>query len=220
MPWINETTTLVQAFYGGNDVGNGLADVLFGKLNPSSKLPLTFPKRLADSPSNIGFGITTPSYNKTYYQENIFVGYRHFEKSHIGTLYPFGFGLSYTTFALSDLLVSSVSSEGDFEVSCKVKNTGGIAGKEVVQVYIHDVESSLSRPVKELKAFHKVALDVGEEQTVTLKMDKHALRFWDDNMNYWKAEAGDFEILVGNSSINVPLKANVKLEKTLTWLSL
>jgi beta-glucosidase len=121
---------------------------------------------------------------------------------------------------MSDLSVSSISAEGEFEVSCKVKNTGKIAGKEVVQVYIRDVESSLGRPIKELKGFSKVALEAGEEKTVTVKLDKDALKYWDDNRKYWKAEAGEFEVLVGNSSVNVPLKATTKLEKTLTWLGL
>jgi beta-glucosidase len=183
-------------------------------------VPLTCSKRLADSPSDIGFGITSPSYGKTHYQESIFVGYRHFEKSQTETLFPFGYGLSYTTFAFSDVSVSSVSAEGDFEVSFKVKNTGKIAGKEVAQIYIRDVESSLGRPIKELKAFEKVALEAGEEKTVTVKLDKDALKFWDDSRKYWKAEAGEFEVLVGNSSDNVPLKTSVKLEKTLTWLGL
>ena len=177
-------------------------------------------KRLADSPSDVGFGITSASYGKTYYQENIFVGYRHFEKSQTETLFPFGYGLSYTTFDFSDISASSVSAEGDFEVSFKVKNTGKIAGREVAQVYIRDVKSSLGRPVKELKGFEKVTLEAGEEKTVTVKLDKDALKFWDDSRNYWKAEAGEFEVLVGNSSDNVPLKASVKLEKDLTWLGL
>jgi len=121
---------------------------------------------------------------------------------------------------MSDLSVSSMSIDGEFEVSVKVKNTGKIDGKEVVQVYIRDVESSLGRPVKELKGFSKVDLKAGEEQTVTIKLDRDALKFWDDSRNYWKAEAGDFEVLVGNSSANVPLKCTTKLEKTLTWLGL
>jgi beta-glucosidase len=177
-------------------------------------------KRLADSPSDIGFGITSASYGKTFYQENIFVGYRHFEKSQTEALFPFGHGLSYTTFNMSDLSVSSISSEGEFEVSVKVKNTGKVDGKEVVQVYIRDVESSLGRPVKELKGFTKVDLKAGEEQTATIKLDRDALKYWDDSRDYWKAEAGEFEVLVGNSSANVPLKATTKLEKTLTWLGL
>jgi beta-glucosidase len=177
-------------------------------------------KLLSDSPSDVGFGITSASYGKTFYQENIFVGYRHFDKSKMETLFPFGHGLSYTAFSFSDLNASEVSFDGEFEITFKIKNTGKIAGKEVAQVYVRDVESSLARPIKELKAFKKVALEAGEEQSVTIKLDKDALKFWDDSREYWNAEAGEFEIQVGPSSVELPLKTVVKLEKSLTWLGL
>jgi beta-glucosidase len=220
MPWVDQAHSLVQAFYGGNSLGDGLADVLFGKVNPSSKLSLTFPKRLADSPSDIGFGITSATPGKTFYTESIYVGYRHFDKSQTPVLFPFGHGLSYTTFAYSDLTISAVSAEGEFEVSFAIKNTGNVAGKEAAQVYVCDPQSSLPRAVKELKGFVKVELQPGQQETVSVKLDRNALKHWDERRNWWIAEAGDFEVLVGPSSVDLPLRETVKLEKSLTWLGL
>lgn len=220
MPWVDQAHSLVQAFYGGNSLGDGLADVLFGKVNPSSKLSLTFPKRLADSPSDIGFGITSATPGKTFYTENIYVGYRHFDKSETPVLFPFGYGLSYTTFAYSDLVISPVSAEGDFEVSFSVKNTGNVTGKEAGQVYIRDSRSSLPRPVKELKGFVKVELQPGQEETVSVKLDRNALKYWDERRDWWIAEAGEFEVMVGPSSVDLPLRGTVKLAKSLTWVGL
>ncbi|KAJ9113731.1 hypothetical protein QFC20_001756 [Naganishia adeliensis] len=220
MPWVDQAHSLVQAFYGGNSLGDGLADVLFGKVNPSSKLSLTFPKRLADSPSDIGFGITSATPGKTFYTESIYVGYRHFDKSETSVLFPFGYGLSYTTFAYSNLTVSAISVEGEFEVSFAIKNTGDVAGKEAGQVYIRDPQSSLPRSVKELKGFVKVELRPGQQETMSVKLDRNALKYWDERRNWWIAEAGEFEVLVGPSSVDLPLCQKVKLEKSLTWLGL
>ena len=220
MPWVDQAHSLVQAFYGGNSLGDGLADVLFGKVNPSSKLSLTFPKRLADSPSDIGFGITSATPGKTFYTESIYVGYRHFDKSETPALFPFGHGLSYTTFAYSDLSVSSISAEGEFEVSFSIENTGKVAGKEAGQVYVRDPDSDLPRAVKELKGFVKVDLQPGQKETVSVKLDRNALKYWDERRNWWIAEAGEFEVMVGPSSVELPLRATTRLEKSLTWLGL
>ncbi|KAJ9121286.1 hypothetical protein QFC24_004622 [Naganishia onofrii] len=220
MPWVNHAHSLVQAFYGGNSLGDGLADVLFGKINPSSKLSLTFPKRLADSPSDIGFGITSATPGKTFYTENIYVGYRHFDKSETPVLFPFGHGLSYTTFAYSDLQVSDISAEGDFEVLFSIENTGKVAGKEAGQVYIHVPQSSLPRAVKELKGFVKVELQPGQKESVSVKLDRNALKYWDERRDWWIAEVGEFEVLVGPSSVDLPLRKKAKLEKSITWVGL
>ncbi|KAJ9122557.1 hypothetical protein QFC22_001986 [Naganishia vaughanmartiniae] len=220
MPWVDQAHSLVQAFYGGNSLGDGLADVLFGKVNPSSKLSLTFPKRLADSPSDIGFGITSATPGKTFYTESIYVGYRYFDKSETATLFPFGYGLSYTTFAYSDLQLSSITPEGEFEVSFIVENTGKAAGKEAAQIYVRDPESSLPRAVKELKGFAKVELRPGQKETVTVNLDRNALKYWDERRNWWIAEAGEFDVMVGSSSVDLPLKGTIKLEKSLTWTGL
>lgn len=220
MPWVNHAHSLVQAFYGGNSLGDGLADVLFGKINPSSKLSLTFPKRLADSPSDIGFGITSATPGKTFYTENIYVGYRHFDKSETPVLFPFGHGLSYTTFAYSDLKVSDISAEGDFEVLFSIENTGKVAGKEAGQVYIHVPQSSLPRAVKELKGFVKVELQPGQKESVSVKLDRNALKYWDERRDWWIAEVGEFEVWVGPSSVDLPLRKKAKLEKSITWVGL
>lgn len=220
MPWVDQASTLVQSFYGGNAVGSGLADVLFGKVNPSGKLSLTFPKRLADFPSDIGFGITSENFGKTLYSESIYVGYRYFEKSNTKPLFAFGHGKSYTTFAYSDLSVSKISTDGTFEVSFKVENTGNVAGREVAQVYIKDKESRLARPPKELKGFKKISLRPGQKEVVTVSLDRDALKYWDDQRNWWVAEAGEFEVLVGTASDDTELKGSTKLDKTITWLGL
>lgn len=220
MPWADQASTVVQAFYGGNAVGYGLADVLFGKVNPSGKLSLTFPKRLADSPSDIGFGITSENTGKTIYTESIYVGYRYFEKAQLAPLFAFGHGKSYTTFAYSNLSVSSISDEAAFEVKFDVENTGKVAGREVAQVYIKDKESKLARAPKELKGFRKINLKPGQKETVTIKLDRDALKYWDDLHNRWTAEAGEFEVMVGGASDDTPLSASTKLEKTLTWTGL
>ena len=160
------------------------------------------------------------------------MGYRYFDKAKLAPLFPFGHGLSYTTFAFSDLRVIKDGAgllmpvkQGDIEtvkfaVSFKVKNTGSVPGKEVAQVYIRDIESSLARPEKELKAFRKVALDCGDEKEVTLELDRDAFKYWDNNRDWWVAEKGTFEILVGSSSADTPLKATVELGQTFHWRGL
>ncbi|KAF5363750.1 hypothetical protein D9756_000198 [Leucocoprinus leucothites] len=217
MPWILEANTLVQAFFGGNELGNALADVLFGKVNPSGKLPLTFPRRLEDSPAYPSYGDKGQELGKILYNEGIFVGYRSYEIRNLAPLFPFGFGLSYTSFEYSDLKTSTTSDDGKFSVTLKVTNTGNISGQEIVQVYISDDQSSLPRPVKELKAFTKVSLAGGENKVVTLDLDREALGFYDDRAGHWIAEKGVFTVHVAASSSDLKLKGAVELRKTLTW---
>ncbi|KZP20178.1 glycoside hydrolase family 3 protein [Athelia psychrophila] len=220
MPWADQAGTLVQAFYGGNELGNGLADVLFGKVNPSGKLALTFPKRLEDSPAYPGFGPQGESPGKIVYNEGIYVGYRSFEKRNLAPLFPFGHGLSYTTFAYSGLATTAVSATGDFSVSFTIANTGSVAGSEVVQVYIADPQSTLPRPPKELKGFTKVALEPGESKTVSVALGRDAISYYDDRAMHWVAEKGTFEVLVAASAEQVQLKGETVLEKTFTWTGL
>ncbi|KAJ3574795.1 hypothetical protein NP233_g1525 [Leucocoprinus birnbaumii] len=217
MPWISEVGTLVQAFFGGNELGNALADVLFGKVNPSGKLPLTFPRRLEDAPSYPSYGDKGQELGKILYNEGIFVGYRSYEIRNLAPLFPFGHGISYTTFDYSDLKTSSVSEDGNFSVTLTVTNTGNTAGREIVQVYISDDQSSLPRPVKELKAFTKVALASGESKTVILQLDREAFGFYDDRAGHWIAEKGVFTVHVAASSSDLRLKGSVELSKTFTW---
>ncbi|CAA7260099.1 unnamed protein product [Cyclocybe aegerita] len=220
IPWVNEVATLLQAFYGGNELGNGLADVLFGKVNPSGKLPLTFPKRLEDNPSYPSFGNKGQEAGKIHYNEGIFVGYRSYEIRKLDPLFPFGFGLSYSQFEYSDLEVSPISSSGEFAVSFKIRNTGKIEGREVAQVYVSDPQSSLPRALKELRGFTKVQLQPGESKSVKVSLDKYALSFYDERDGQWVAEQGSFGVLVGSSSADIRLQGETKLEKTFTWRGL
>ncbi|KAF8914231.1 glycoside hydrolase family 3 protein [Gymnopilus junonius] len=220
MPWINEAHTLVQAFYGGNELGNGLADVLFGKTNPSGKLPLTFPVRLEDNPTYPSFGDQGQELNKIYYNEGIFVGYRGYEIKKLAPSFAFGHGLSYSQFKYEDLTTTEISPAGEFSVSFKVTNAGQVEGREVAQVYISDPKSSLPRAVKELKGFTKVHLKPAETKTATIALDREALSFYDDQNMNWVAESGIFLVQVGASSEDIRLKAKVELKETFTWTGL
>ncbi|KAF8325854.1 glycoside hydrolase superfamily [Cantharellus anzutake] len=178
MPWVDKAASLLQAFYGGNEVGHGISDVVFGKVNPSGRLPLSFPIRLEDNPTSLNFGG-----RNVYYGEGIFVGYRHYEALKKKALFPFGFGKSYTTFDYSDASVSATKfgPKDTVIVSVKVTNTGPRAGREVVQVYVHDVVSTLQRPPKELRGFTKTAvLQPGESENVSIGLDHLAFGFFND----------------------------------------
>ncbi len=217
MPWLDKVAAVVQAWYPGQECGNAIADVLFGDTTPSGKLPQTFPVRLEDNPAYLNF----PGENgKVYYGEGLFVGYRYYDKKHIAPLFPFGFGLSYTTFSYSSLSLSAqeIGRDDMLQVSVDVTNTGERAGKEIVQLYIRDVVASLQRPEKELKAFAKVHLEPGERQTVTLNVARDALAYYDDLAHAWVAEAGEFEVLVGASSQDIRAIAPFVLTDSSSWL--
>ncbi|KAG9218808.1 hypothetical protein CCMSSC00406_0001078 [Pleurotus cornucopiae] len=222
MPWADSASTILQAFYGGNELGNGLADVLFGKVNPSGKLSLTFPKRLEDSPSFPSYGDKGQELGKILYNEGIFVGYRGFEIRKLEPLFAFGHGLSYTTFEYSGLQTSAIPAGNDpkFTVTFTIKNTGSVFGREVAQVYIADPQSSLPRPLKELKGFNKVTLEAGESKVLSVELDREALSFYDDRRASWVAEAGKFVVFVGASSTDIKLTGEVELENSFTWKGL
>ncbi|KAF8663458.1 hypothetical protein AX16_001028 [Volvariella volvacea WC 439] len=220
MPWVNEAKTLLQAFYGGNELGNGLADVIFGKVNPSGKLPLTFPIRLEDNPAFPSYSDKGQEYGKILYNDGIFVGYRGYEIRNLAPLFPFGHGLSYSKFEYSALETTSISPEGEFFVSFKIKNVSGVDGREIAQVYVSDPVSSLPRAIKELKGFAKVFVKAGETQTVTVGLDKEALGFYDVRQKHWVAEKGSFGISIAASSADIRLKGEVTLEDTFTWVGL
>jgi beta-glucosidase len=205
MPWVDEVPAIVQAWYLGSETGNALADVLSGKVNPSGKLPFTFPVALADCP------VTTEEQYpgilgedgiyQAYYTEGIYVGYRWYEAKGIKPLFAFGHGLSYTTYEYGKAKCSK--SGKNFKVSIDVTNTGDRAGKEIVQLYISDDESSLERPVKELKGFKKIALEPGETKTVTFVVEPDMLKFFDDAKHEWVLEKGKFTAYVGASSQDI-----------------
>ncbi len=213
MPWLSSVEAVVQAWYPGQECGNAIADVLFGETNPSGKLPQTFPLRLEDNPAYLNF----PGENgRVYYGEGLFIGYRYYEKKEIAPLFPFGFGLSYTTFDYGTLRLSAqeIGPDDTLQVSVDVLNTGQRAGKEVIQVYLRDVKSRLQRPNKELKAFAKAQLEPGERRTVTLAIGRDALAYYDDLAHEWVAEAGEFEVLVGSSSQDIRAAAMFTLTAT------
>lgn len=212
MPWVKQVPAIVQGWYLGTEAGNALAEVLTGAANPSGKLPFTFPVKLADNPAaSVG---EFPGADEVKYTEGLFVGYRYADKQNIKPLFPFGHGLSYTTFSYGKVSVdkSSITANDKVTFSVKVKNTGKRAGAEVVQLYISDLKSSLVRPIKELKGFEKVYLKAGEEKTVSITVDKEALSYFDDKKHAWVAEPGDFEAIVGASSADVKNKVKFTLK--------
>ena len=205
--WINNTAAVIQAWYGGMEAGHALAGILFGDVNPSGKLPTTFPKKLKDSPAHASKK-TFPGNKKVYYEEGIFVGYRHFDKENIEPLFPFGFGLSYTQFEFSNLNIKNKETKMDEEVnvSVDIKNVGKRAGAEIVQVYVTDDKCTVQRPNKELKGFSKVFLKPGEQQTIEISLDESSFSFFNENDGKWAQEPGSFTILIGNSSRDIKLK--------------
>jgi beta-glucosidase len=210
MPWVEKVAAVVLAYYPGLENGNAITNVLTGLVNPSGKLPITLPKKLEDSPA-----YTNASYEgvrKVYYGEGVFTGYRYFDEKLIEPLFPFGHGLSYTTFEYSDLQVPvKVKKGANLDVRVTVKNTGPVAGKEVVQIYVADPVSSLPRPPKELKGFANVELQPGECKILSFELDQRALSFFDPHKMTWVAEPGTFEILAGSSSRDIRLKASFEL---------
>lgn len=216
MPWLDRVAVVLQAWYPGQECGNAIADVLFGDVNPSGKLPQTFPVRLEDNPAYINY----PGENgRVRYGEGIFVGYRYYEKKKVAPLFPFGFGLSYTTFRYDNLRLSAdvVAPDDRLAVQIDITNTGQVAGQEVVQLYVRDIAARLARPEKELKGFAKVVLQPGETKTVTLHLDREALAYWDDAQHAWVAEAGEFEVLVGSSSQDIRARAVFRLSDTVAF---
>ncbi len=218
MPWLEKVAAVVQAWYPGQECGNAIADVLFGDTNPSGKLPQTFPVRLEDNPAYLNF----PGENgKVYYGEGLFVGYRYYDKKKIAPLFPFGFGLSYTTFDYGPLSLSTqqIGPDDTLQVLVEITNTGQRTGKEVVQLYVRDQQAHLQRPEKELKAFAKVQLEPGERKTVTLSVAREALAYYDDLAQEWVAQAGEFEVLVGASSQDIRATAVFALTSSSRWPS-
>ena len=214
MPWAGKVNAIVQAWYGGSESGHALADVLTGKVNPSGKLPFTMPLATADGPLKSprqypGVQEEGKEWWQEYYTEGIFVGYRWYDTKGIAVQYPFGHGLSYTSFEISDASVKK-SGKG-FKVSATLKNTGERAGAEVVQLYIMDSEASVERPSKELKGFEKVYLEPGESHRLEFSIGQEALSFFDADAHEWVAEPGEFHALIGTSSADIRADIPFKL---------
>jgi len=211
--WHNNVSTIVEAWLSGEGGGEAIAKILFGETNPSGRLAETFPLRYEDTPAYIHY----PGENhKAFYGEGIFVGYRYYDKRKMDVLYPFGFGLSYTTFEYKKMKLSrnKMKDVDLLEIQIKVQNTGKLPGYEVVQLYLNDVECSISRPKKELKAFKKVWIEPGVTETIRFMLSKEDFCFFDPKYGRWVVETGDFEILVGKSSAEICLKAQIHVIAT------
>ncbi|KAK9327034.1 glycosyl hydrolase family 3 C-terminal domain-containing protein, partial [Lipomyces starkeyi] len=215
MPWISKTDSIVEAWYGGNETGNGITDVLFGDVNATGKLPLSFPIKVHDNPAYLNY---RSERGRTLYGEDIYIGYRYYEAVEKDVLFPFGHGLSYSTFLLSDLTVETDATDGALTVTANVTNISGPSGSEVVQVYIRQCNPSIGRPTKELKAFRKVSLAPGQSKTVKIVMEiKRAISFWDETAKAWISEKDTYDVLVGTSSADIKLSARFETDKTLWW---
>jgi len=227
LPWADKVKGILEVYLSGQAVGESTVDLLYGKVNPSGKLAETFPKRLQDNPSYLNF----PGTNRTVeYKEGVFIGYRYYDAKEMDVLYPFGFGLSYTTFDYSDLELTvlngmdtlkpdnklHIKDTEQLQVSLKVKNTGIVSGKDIVQLYIQDKEASVSRPIKELKGFVKVSLAPGEEKTVTFTLDKRSFAYYSTELADWYAESGTFDVLIGKSSREIILSAAIEMESSVS----
>jgi beta-glucosidase len=212
MEWLDRVPALLHAWFPGQEFGNALADLLFGDVNPSGKLPTTFPVRLEDTPAFTNY----PGENgQVVYGEGLFVGYRWYDTRDIEPRVPFGHGLSYTSFAYGELSVApEVGLDEPIEVEIEIANRGERAGQEVVQLYVRDPVARLARPHKELKAFAKVNLDAGQSTRVSFTLERRALAYWDPSTAAWVAEPGEFELLAGASSRDIRSRARFVLKET------
>ena len=213
MPWADKVSAILNAFLTGQASGSAVCDILFGDVNPSGKLSETYPISLAD---NSSYNYYPGSRVSVEHRESVYVGYKYYDTANKDVAFPFGFGLSYTTFEYSDIKLSAdnIKDTDTLTVSFKIKNTGDVAGAEIAQLYVNDVESTIFRPVKELRGFKKVFLEPGEEKQVEITLDKRAFAYYNVNIHDWHVESGEFKILVGASSRDIKLFATVNVEST------
>ena len=213
MPWLGKVKAVLEAYLGGQAVGIATVRLLYGDANPCGHLAETFPVKLSDNPSYLYYG---GEGNEADYREGVFVGYRYYDKKEMPVLFPFGFGLSYTTFACSNLRLSGqkITDQETLTAAVTVTNTGSRAGKTVVQLYVGDRESTVLRPIRELKGFEKVELQPGESRDVTFTLDKRAFAYWNAAIHDWHVETGAFTIEVGQSSRDIEVSGEVTVEST------
>jgi len=214
LPWLGRAKAVLEAYLGGQAVGGAIADLLYGERNPSGKLAETFPVKLSDNPSYLFF---PGEGDRVEYREGLYVGYRYYDAKEIEPLFPFGYGLSYTTFEYESVAVDKrrLTDEEKLHVQVTVRNSGRRAGKEIVQLYVKDLESGVHRPEKELKGFAKVELQPGEAKTVAFELDKRAFAYYNVALKDWHVESGEFAIRVGASSRDIRLEEVVHVESTL-----
>jgi beta-glucosidase len=213
MPWIKSVKAVLESYLGGQAGSCASVDILYGDVNPSGKLAETFPLSIEDTPCYRWF----PEGPETVeYRENIYVGYRYYDTAKKDVLFPFGYGLSYTSFEYSDIKLSteSIKQSDELTVALKVKNTGNTAGSEIVQIYVRDDESTVFRPEQELKGFSKIYLEPGEQKEVKFTLDKRSFAYYNTKINDWDVESGDFTIMAGTSSRDIRLKAKVRITGT------
>jgi len=225
--WNDDSAAILYSWYGGQAGNQALADIISGRINPSGKLPITIEKEFADSPGADYIprgeelyhdwdseGENAHAVFDVNYAEDIFVGYRWYERRNVEPLYHFGFGLSYSKFELQDLSLShkSITGKENLEVSVRIKNVSTVKGQEIIQLYVRDKISSVPRPVKELKAFKKIELDGGEETELFFTLEADAFSYWNPESESWKIESGDFLIYAGTSSSSIDLSAVIELK--------
>lgn len=215
MPWVDCVKGIVEAYLGGQAVGGATKTILWGDVNPSGRLPESFPIQLEDNPSYLSYG---GEGNTAIYNEGVFVGYRYYDKKKMKVLFPFGYGLSYTTFAYSNLSVGAdaIRDTEELTVTVDVTNTGSIAGKEVVQLYVKAPVGDVFRPVRELKGIAKISLAPGETGTVAFTLDKRAFAYWNTKLHDWFVESGSYEIEIGRSSRDIVLTQPVEVIGTVS----
>ena len=217
MPWAEKVPTILQAWYQGQEAGNALADVLLGHANPCGKLPTTFPKRLEDNPAYHNW----PGENeRVVYGEGLYIGYRHYDAADVEPLFPFGHGLSYTTFSYGkpSLSTSILAETGSVAVSVPITNTGNRTGVEIVQAYVRDPKSRLPRPQKELQAFARVELQPGQTKDARLVLDKYSVGYYDVSLEAWLAEEGTFDVLIGASSRDIKSVISFDVKESFQWV--
>jgi beta-glucosidase len=210
MDWLRSVPALLEPWYAGQETGTAVADILFGDVNPSGKLPLTFAARRQDYP-DWGHYPGTPE--AVHYAEGLYVGYRHFDTHRVRPLFPFGYGLSYTSFGYGGLEAPATARPGrPVPVAVSVRNTGRRAGDEVVQLYVRPLAPRVDRPVRELKGFRRVSLRPGQTARVTFALDDRAFSYWDDARHAWRADPGRYMVEVGASSRDIRARAVVERE--------
>ena len=207
MPWIDKSKAIIQSWFGGQEYGNSLADIIFGKVNPSGKLPTTFPKRIEDTPA---FGCYPGENSQMDYEEKLLVGHRWYEKKNIKPLFPFGFGLSYTDFSFSNL---EIIKNDNYNIECKfeIKNAGMMDGSEVAQCYVSFSNLTKDEPLKTLQSFKKVFIKKGNTMELKLALNKRSFSYWDIQEKNWIVRPGTYTISIGSSSEQIRLKKDILL---------